>query len=335
MKIVQVLAMEGSWGGIENHTFELSKELAKNHEVHLILGLKYQGKMKHVENLHYHYLDFTRSRWNLFLLIELNNTIKFINPNIVHAQGGKASKIISFLSNFFKTPTVATIHGMKSNIKDYLSFNKVIAVSKKAAQKIEKYRTVHIVYNGIQKPSTICSSYYNHGNSCFIKALAIGRLNSVKGFDLLIEAWQGVDAELEILGDGEDFEKLSRLIEKYKLQDRVKLIGFVENVHSHIEACDFVVVSSRREGGPLVVAEALLMQKPIISTDVGMVEDFIPPIYISSIENVKKLHELIELALTNYSSLRQDFNLSFAKAEKYLVIDKMVEETVKIYKECL
>ena len=57
--------------------------------------------------------------------------------------------------------------------------------------------------------------------------VSIGKLDPQKGFDLLIEAWQGVDAELEILGDGEDFEKLSRLIEKYKLQDRVKLIGFV------------------------------------------------------------------------------------------------------------
>ncbi len=335
MKIVQVLAMEGSWGGIENHTFELSKELAKNHEVHLILGLKYQGKMKHVENLHYHYLDFTRSRWNLFLLIELNNTIKFINPNIVHAQGGKASKIISFLSNFFKIPTVATIHGMKSNIKDYLSFNKVIAVSKKAAQKLEKYRTVHIVYNGIQKPSTICSSYYNHGNSCFIKALAIGRLNSVKGFDLLIEAWQGVDAELEILGDGEDFEKLSRLIEKYKLQDRVKLIGFVENVHPHIEACDFVVVSSRREGGPLVVAEALLMHKPIIATDVGMVEDFLPRKYIIDVENISDLNQSIKFLINNYQVSYSHFAFFFKKAEEKLLIDHMVRETVRVYEECI
>jgi len=335
MKIVQVLAMEGSWGGIENHTFELSKELAKNHEVHLILGKKYKGKMKSVENLYYHYLDFARSRWNFFLLIELNNIIKLINPDVVHAQGGKASKIISFLSNFFKIPTVATIHGMKSNIRDYLKFKEVIAVSKKSAQKLEKYRTVHIIYNGIQKPPITYLSEFNYKNNRPLKALAIGRLDPVKGFDLLIEAWQGVDAQLEILGDGEDFEILSGLIEKYRLKSRVKLIGFVENVHSYIEACDFVVVSSRREGGPLVVAEALLMHKPIISTDVGMAEDFIPKIYISSVENVKQLHDLIELASTNFSSLRQDFNSSFAKAEKYLVIDKMVGETVKIYKECL
>lgn len=332
MKIVQILAMEGSWGGIENHTFELSKALAKKHEVHLILGLKYLGKMEQVENLQYHFLDFSRSRWSPFLLIELKNIIKRINPNVVHAQGGKASKIISFLSNFFKTPTVATIHGMKSNIKDYMRFSRVIAVSKKAAQKLEKYRTVHIIYNGIKKPPTIQPNFYNHENNHAIKALAIGRLNSVKGFDLLIEAWQGVEAELDILGDGEDFVILSKLIEKYNLQDRVKLIGFVADVHSHIKECDFVVVSSRREGGPLVLAESLLMHKPIISTDVGMVEDFIPSMYISAVDNVEKLHDLIELALTNHSSLRQDFSSSFEKAEEHLVIDKMVEETEKIYK---
>ena len=335
MKIVQILAMEGSWGGIENHTFELSKELAKNHEVHLILGLKYQGKMEHVENLHYHYFDFTRSRWNLFLLIELNNIIKFINPDIVHAQGGKASKIISFLSNFFKTPTVATIHGMKSNITDYLKFTKVIAVSKKSANQLEKYRSVNIIYNGIQKPLVEHSFEYKNNNIRSLKVLAIGRLDLVKGFDLLIQAWQGANAQLEILGDGAEYKNLSELIEKYSLQDKVKLLGFVEDVQSHINKCDFVVVSSRREGGPLVLAEALLMHKPIISTDVGMVEDFIPSKYISAVENTRQLHDLIELAVKNFSSLHQEFNSSFLKAEKYLVLDNMVQETLKIYKECL
>ena len=335
MKIVQILAMEGSWGGIENHTFELSKELAKNHEVHLILGIKYQEKMEHVENLHYHYLDFTRSRWNLFLLIELNNIIKFINPDIVHAQGGKASKIISFLSNFLKTPTVATIHGMKSNIKDYLNFKKVIAVSKKAAQKLEKYRPVHIIYNGIQKPVAGHLSEYIYDNIRPLKVLAIGRLDTVKGFDLLIQAWQGVNAQLEILGDGGEYGNLSELIEKYSLQDKIKLLGFVRDVYFHLNECDFVIVSSRREGGPLVVAEALLLHKPIISTDVGMVKDFIPNKYIASVENVKQLHDLIELTITNFDTLRQDFKSSFLKAEKYLLIDNMVQETLKVYAKCL
>jgi len=335
MKIVQVLAMEGSWGGIENHTFELSKELAKNHEVHLILGLKYQEKMEHVENLHYHYFDFARSRWNIFLLIQLNNIIKFINPDIVHAQGGKASKIISFLSSFFKAPTVATIHGMKSNVRDYLNFNEVIAVSKKAAQKLEKYRSVHIVYNGIQKPLTGHLSEYKYDNIRPLKALAIGRLDSVKGFDLLIEAWQGVDAQLEILGSGEDFEILSGLIEKYRLQDRVKLIGFVENVYSYIEACDFLVISSRREGGPLVVAEALLMHKPIIATDVGMVEDFLPNKYIIDVENISDLNQSIKFLINNYQVSYSDFEFFFKEAEEKLLIDSMVRETVKVYEECI
>ena len=172
MKIVQILAMEGSWGGVENHTFELSKRLAQNHEVHLILGEKYRGKMESVNNLHYHYFDFARSRWNILLLIQLNALIKYINPNIIHAQGGKASKIISFLSTFFKIPTVATIHGMKTNVRDYLNFNEVIAVSKKAAQKLEKYRSVHIVYNGIQKPIITDFFNYKDKDNHFLKALA-------------------------------------------------------------------------------------------------------------------------------------------------------------------
>ena len=46
-------------------------------------------------------------------------------------------------------------------------------------------------------------------------------------------------------------------------------------------ASDLVVVSSLREGGPLIVAEALLVHKPVIATDVGMVREFIPEKYIN------------------------------------------------------
>lgn len=335
MKIVQILAMEGSWGGIENHTFELSKELANNHEVHLILGKKYKEKTQSAKNLHYHYFDFARSRWNIFLLIELNNIIKLINPDIVHAQGGKASKIISFLSTFFKIPTVATIHGMKSNVKDYLNFNEVIAVSKKAAQKLEKYRPVNIVYNGIQKPLVTNSCNRNDKNNHLLKALAIGRLDHVKGFDLLIEAWQGVDAQLEILGDGEEFERLNMLIEKFSLQNRIRLLGYIENVHAYIETCDFMIISSRREGGPLVVAEALLMHKPIIATDVGMVEDFLPQKYIIDVENISDLNQSIKFLINNYQVSYSDFEFFFKKAEEKLLIDHMVRETVRVYEECI
>lgn len=300
--------------------------------MHLILGKKYEGKLKRKKNLYYHYVDFSRSRWNFFLLLEINSIIKKVNPNIVHAQGGKASQIISFLSNFLNFPTVATIHGMKSNVKDYLNFKEVIAVSKKAAQKLEKYRKVHIIYNGIRKPFVRSISDSKKSNNS-LKALAIGRLDYVKGFDLLIEAWQGIDAQLDILGDGEEFVKLNELIEKFNLQDRVKLVGFVENVHEYIETCDFLVVSSRREGGPLVIAEALLMQKPVIATNVGMVGDFLPKKYIAEVENIKQLHDLIKLASANFDSLMLDFILAFTKAEKYLLIEKMVEETIKIYEK--
>ncbi|MFH4234114.1 glycosyltransferase, partial [Acinetobacter baumannii] len=66
---------------------------------------------------------------NIGLLYSLFKEIRKIAPDVVHAQGGKASKILSFLLPFLKVPSVATIHGMKNNMRSYRHFNEVITVS--------------------------------------------------------------------------------------------------------------------------------------------------------------------------------------------------------------
>lgn len=74
MKIVQVLATSGGVGGLEQHTFNLVNELALNHEVHVIAHPCYVDKFS--QQVHFHAIDFARSRWNIFLLWQLKNLIQ-------------------------------------------------------------------------------------------------------------------------------------------------------------------------------------------------------------------------------------------------------------------
>ncbi|MFH4377447.1 glycosyltransferase, partial [Acinetobacter baumannii] len=80
-------------------------------------------------------------------------------------------------------------------------------------------------------------------------------------------AWQGLDIQLEILGEGPEQEHLSQLIQDLHLQDKIKLVGYQQDIYPYLAASDLVMVSSLREGGPLIVAEALLVHKPVIATD--------------------------------------------------------------------
>lgn len=111
-----------------------------------------------------------------------------------------------------------------------------------------------------------------NNSSDYIKILGIGRLTPQKGFDILIKAQKilkdkGVRSKLVILGEGPDCRKLEELIKELNLQNDVELLGFKSNPYPYLKNADFFVLSSRYEGLPTVLIEALALGKPVISTD--------------------------------------------------------------------
>jgi glycosyltransferase involved in cell wall biosynthesis len=104
--------------------------------------------------------------------------------------------------------------------------------------------------------------------------VAIGRLSRQKGFDVLVEAFlKAADyiqsARLLIVGEGEDRATLVNLIEWHRNGDRIMLSGPRVDVDRLLGAADLFVLSSRWEGLPLVVLEAMAAGLPIVATNVG------------------------------------------------------------------
>ena len=98
-----------------------------------------------------------------------------------------------------------------------------------------------------------------------------GRLVSQKGYESLLEACNklnkdSIKYELWILGEGWDRPKLEELMNKYSLSN-VKLLGFKENPYKYIKQGDLFVCSSKNEGFSLVIAEAMILGLPVISTN--------------------------------------------------------------------
>lgn len=101
------------------------------------------------------------------------------------------------------------------------------------------------------------------------KIIAVGRLNYQKNFHHLIEAWallknKAEDYVLEIYGDGEDKISLNQLINDYKIKNAV-ILSNTADIRSVYEQSSFLVMSSRYEGLPMVLIEALSFGLPIIS----------------------------------------------------------------------
>jgi glycosyltransferase involved in cell wall biosynthesis len=101
-------------------------------------------------------------------------------------------------------------------------------------------------------------------------ALAMGRLYYQKGFDVLIRAFaQSAERHvlnLVIAGEGEEREPLATLAHELGIADRVRFVGHVDQPSSLLAGCGIFILSSRYEGFPNVVLEAMSFGRPVIST---------------------------------------------------------------------
>ena len=113
-----------------------------------------------------------------------------------------------------------------------------------------------------------------HGSlieSCKPYVLSMGRLEKSKDFAFLINVFQSISNEINckllILGEGSERSMLEKLIRDLSLSDQVYLPGYVSNPYPIIKNCEVFALSSRWEGSPNVLREALIFNKKIISTD--------------------------------------------------------------------
>ncbi|WP_250214876.1 glycosyltransferase family 4 protein [Acrocarpospora catenulata] len=103
-------------------------------------------------------------------------------------------------------------------------------------------------------------------------AVAIGRLNHAKGYDLLIRAWAHVhrrhpDWTLRIYGRGPRHDKLRESIDKRELTGSVHLMGPAEDAGAVLADAALFILSSRREGMPMTVLEAMSKAVPVVAYD--------------------------------------------------------------------
>ena len=164
------------------------------------------------------------------------------------------------------------------------------------------------------------------------------RLVVQKNIHLVIEAMgsiKNLDINLKIIGEGGEFERLENIITDLKIQNRVKMIGKVENnlISEFLKTSNLFIQASDYEGLPHSILEAINYEVPILSTEVGGCKDLLDNgdrgFIISLPQNKQQIAEKIDYIYENY-----DRALTKAVAAKKYIQNKYNFSTqAKIYTE--
>jgi N-acetylgalactosamine-N,N'-diacetylbacillosaminyl-diphospho-undecaprenol 4-alpha-N-acetylgalactosaminyltransferase len=182
----------------------------------------------------------------------------------------------NFLSHELKRLPCTILHRMLARIL-YKQATLHVAVSTRAAVDLHAILGVPLhrilsIPNGVDIPhvSLLAAQDQAEARSPAFTMVAAGRLNWQKGFDVLLSAVSMLpdrDWRLLILGEGEERSNLISLCEKLGILDRVAFLGWQANPYPVVASADAFVLSSRWEGWPNALLEAIALGKAVVSTD--------------------------------------------------------------------
>ena len=186
-------------------------------------------------------------------------------------------------------------------IRKFFGFDTIMVISEHIQKDFEnlvqnedeKSRIVRI-YNPLDteeilKKSEVGSQKSEEKNTdCFVPRnhksepvfVSVGTVFPQKGFDRLLKVHkklleEGYKHRIQIIGDGYDFENIKNLKKDLGVDETAEMLGFTENPYPYFKAADFYILSSRYEGFPTVLFEAITLKKNIIATDVSGVQEML------------------------------------------------------------
>jgi len=322
MRVVQFLASKGR-GGLENVFVTLCNELSKTTEIDVIVFHKSAVIEKFDRNIRVHLLYANPSRFNPLLYIELFVLMQKLQPDVMHTHSAKATQIFYLLNKILHFRHVATKHNSrKGNIFNKL--HNVIAVSEGVSHSISS-DTVKVIYNGMEPVKLLPPS-----KDKVFTILAVGRLDKIKGFDILIQECVKLDVtyRLHIIGEGEQKALLESLVRKLKLDDKVSLLGFREDIPQLMRNADVAVVSSHSEGFSLVMIEALFYANLFISTKVSGATEILDDKFLIDDFNIATKINHIYL---NYEEYQKEFSQLQNKLRNRFLLEHVVDKHIAYY----
>ena len=214
----------------------------------------------------------------------------------IHAHfGDNSTEVVMLASVLGGPPYSMTVHGSAEwDRPEFLRIGEkarraafVVAISSFGRSQMYRWTRyndwpkIHVVHCGLDK------TFYDVPAVPFPsirRLVSVGRLCKEKGQMLLLDAMKLLDLrgkhfELVFAGDGEMRPELESLITQYKLQNKVRITGWIngDQVREEILASSGLVLPSFAEGLPVVIMEAMALRRPVLATYVGGIPELVLP----------------------------------------------------------
>jgi glycosyltransferase involved in cell wall biosynthesis len=206
--------------------------------------------IRYLRSLHDGVLVTTRPALNILAALHATRGVKRVAQEHMNLGTHQKDVQAAIARHYPRFDAVAVLtHSDRQDYENFLPGTRVVCIP----------NAVHSVK---QQPTTYARPI----------AVAAGRLVSQKGFDLLIPAFKQVvehnpKCELRIFGTGEKKNDLRALIEEHHLYNHVFLMGHTTKLDEELAKASLYVHSSRFEGLPMVMIEAMTHGLPVVSFD--------------------------------------------------------------------
>ncbi len=275
-------------------------------------------------------------------------------PDVVHTHGYHADVLAAPVARGMGCPVVATVHGyigggLKNRWYEWLDrralrrMDAVLAVAGPLRSRLIRSgvaaERVHLVRNSYTPPGEFLAraeARRRLGIAAGAPLVGwVGRVTPEKGLDLALHALRlaaNPNLELSVIGAGRMEPELRAVAAAHGLADRVHWHGAVEEAWRCFPAFDVFCLSSRTEGTPMVVLEAMAARVPIVATGVGGVPDLLGPAegFVVTPEDPAALARALERALGEEGAHRA------TEAERRLLaefgVEPWLERHVTIYR---
>lgn len=235
-------------------------------------------------------------------------------------------------------------------IREFFRFDRILVISNKlrdgiydlAKNEAEKASVIKI-FNPIDRNDTLKKADAEIHDYPFTDNLptfvTVGTVYPQKGYDRLLNVHkklidEGFKHQLLIIGDGYDFNNIQDQLNRLGLQETAKMYGFSSNPYPYLKKADFYIMSSRHEGFPTIIAEALILNKPVSATDISGIRDLLEDGRLGTItpNSEEGIYEGMKKFLTD-TNIAEEYKNRIAKTELPFVLEKSVEHLQKIIDE--